>query len=460
MTALGAGQAVHLVGIGGAGLSAIARILLARGCAVSGSDLNASAITRALAAEGARITIGHAAANIDGADIVLTTSAAPPEHIELAAAKARGIPVLRRREFLPLLLRGYKTVAVAGTHGKTTTTSMIVHILQCAGCDPSYIVGGVMGNTGRNAGQGAGAAFVIEADEYDNMFHGLCPQLAVVTNVELDHPDFFASAAAVQAAFETFISRLKPGGALIACADDPLANALALKRRESGGAVLTYGIEYATADWQATDLDFTGGATRCAVQRNGEPLGALTLPLPGAHNVLNALAALAAAAESGVPFAVSAAALGSFQATARRFEIRGERGGVIVVDDYAHHPTEIRVNLKAARRRYPRHQIIALWQPHTFSRVKQFWRDFLQAFDAADSALLLPIYAAREAPIAGISSNALARELAANCPALYCDSFEGAVEALRQTVTPPAVILIFSAGDANRIADMYLGAAP
>ncbi len=449
------GQRIHLVGIGGAGLSAIARILLERGFDVSGSDMRDSPSTQALAAAGARIFLGHAATQINGADMVLATSAAAPNNVELSAANSAGIPVYRRREFMRALLQGCRTVAVAGTHGKTTTTSMIVHVLRSAALGPSYIVGGAMGNTGRNAGVGASDIFVIEADEYDNMFHGLDPHLAVVTNIEWDHPDFFTSAADLRHSFRAFVNCIVPGGTLIACADDSGAGELAIARRAAGGTVVTYGIESA-ADWMADGLYFTANSTAFDVTYRGRRCGSVTLKLPGAHNALNALAALAVAAEYGVPFMDGAAALRRFESTARRFETRGEREGVIVVDDYAHHPTEIRVNLRAARQRYPQHQVWAIWQPHTYSRVHSFRADFSGAFGDADRVLVLPIYAAREAPLAGVSGQTLADDIAAISTAEFCPSFAAAIEKLRQAAQSPALVIIFSAGDANRIADLYL----
>lgn len=455
---LKAGQRIHLVGIGGAGLSAIARILLERGYEVTGSDMIASPVTTALAAEGARVFIGHDAANIGGAEIVLATSAASWDHVEVVAAQAAGLPVFRRRDFMAALLRGCDTIAVAGTHGKTTTTSMIAHILRSAGLAPGYIVGAAMGNTGRNASDGESELFVIEADEYDNMFLGLAPRLAVVTNVELDHPDFFPSAAALTASFQTFVSRLERGGTLVACADDPVAAQIAEARRASGGRVVSYGIAAPDMEWRAADLRVAGRSNEFSVVNAGRRLGDVALRVPGAHNVLNALAAIAVASDYGVRFETCVAALRSFKATARRFEIRGERDGVTLVDDYAHHPTEIRVNLQAARERFPQHQIWAVWQPHTYTRAKKFWSDFVKVFADADKVVVLPIYAARERPLAGVSSAGLVRDISSTRAAMYSPSFVDAAAVLRHSVSSPAVVLIFSAGDANIIADLYLNA--
>ena len=452
MLQLTPGQHIHFIGIGGAGLSAIARILLERGFKISGSDLQSSALTAALAADGAQIYRGHDPAHLQGAQLVLASSAVAPQHPEIRAAQAQGIPVCKRRDILAALLQGHHSIAVAGTHGKTTTTAMIVHILQQADRDPSFIVGGTMGSSGKNAAVGSGSAFVIEADEYDNMFHGLRPDAAVITNIEHDHPDFFKSPQQLQAAFRTFAALLPAQGLLVACADDRAAAQLLRERRARGLPALSYGIASRQADWRATQLHDDGERTAFTVQRGAQRLGEVRLRVPGAHNVLNALAALAIAAAQDLPFAPAAEALGSFRSTARRFELRGSRDDVILVDDYAHHPTAIRANLRAARLRYPQRQIWAVWQPHTYSRVQQFMPAFLRAFDQADHVVITPIYPAREAPIAGISS----RRLAATMPAHYAASLADAVRILRQQVRPPALVLIFSAGDADQIAGDYL----
>ncbi len=456
MIPLSTGARIHIIGIGGAGLSAIARILLERGCAVSGSDLQSGEVMEQLAADGAQVFRGHRREYVRGADLVLATSAVADDHIEVVAAEDLGIPVYRRKAFMRSLLQGYDTIAVAGTHGKTTTTSMIIHIMQTAGKSPSYIVGGAMGNTGKNAAVGCGDSFVIEADEYDNMFHGLDPNLAVVTNVEHDHPDFFETPGELKQAFERFVDLLGSEGALLACADDPGASALAESRRKRGHDALTYAIDAADSEWRATDLDFAGPSTRFTIRRGGIAQGEVKLGVPGRHNVLNALAALVAAHERGVCVERGAAALSSFVGTARRFEIRGVRDGVVVIDDYAHHPTEIRVNLEAARLRYPQHQIWAIWQPHTFSRIQQFRSDFVAAFQEADQVLVTPIYAARESPLDGVTSAALAVEIQIRQSAEYAPTFDAAVDKLARAVHAPAVVLIFSAGDANVIADMFL----
>ena len=331
MNQLQAGQRIHLIGIGGAGLSAIARILLERGFTVTGSDLNGNALTVALAADGARIDIGHDARYVQGADIVLATSAASADHVEIVAARGQNIPVFNRREFIGAILRDSDTIAIAGAHGKTTTTSMIIHILRCAGKDPSFIVGGALADSGANAGVGAGPSFVIEADEYDNMFHGIQPNLAVVANIEHEHPDFFQTPAQMRDAFRRFVAGIKPGGELVVCADNDAALDLAAERRETGGRATTYGIHNPAADWRALDVRDSGKTTTATVARAGKPDLELRLGLPGAHNMLNALAALIVANKRGLQAQAGAAALSSFTGAARRFEFRGERDGVIVI---------------------------------------------------------------------------------------------------------------------------------
>ena len=447
------GQRIHFSGIGGAGLSAIARVLLARDFRISGSDLNESAATAALAAAGAVIYRGHAASNPQGADLVVASSAIPPGHIETQAALAQGIPVYKRQDIIAAVMRGHDSIAVAGTHGKTTTTSMIVHILQQAGKDPSFIVGGQMGGAGQNAAVGRGPSFVIEADEYDNMFHGLRPDIAVVTNVEHDHPDFFQTMRQVIRAYAKFVDLLPAAGMLVVCADDQRALSLRRGRRRT----VCYGLANRQADWRAVDLRHTESKTIFIVLRHGMRLGEVELTAPGDHNVLNALAALIVADARGLPFDQAAKALASFMNTARRFDIRGARGDVIVVDDYAHHPTEIKATLRAAALRYPQRQIWAVWQPHTYSRVRQFMAGFLTAFAQADHVLITPVFAAREAVDEAISSRRLAAAMQNDHPSVrYAPSFDDAVWRLRQEAIPPAIILIFSAGDANRIADLYL----
>jgi UDP-N-acetylmuramate--alanine ligase len=450
------GQHIHIIGIGGSGMSAIARVLLQQGQRVSGSDRALNEQTRALAALGATIYEGHAAAQVAGANMVIVTSAVPASHVEVAAARAAGIPVHKRSDIIAEIMSGQTGIAIAGTHGKTTTTSMTAHILLQTGHDPSYIIGGVLRTSGQNAAYGQGATFVIEADEYDHMFLGLRPKIGVVTNVEWDHPDFFPTPKALTDAFARFAALIPSDGRLIVCADDAGALAVGEARAKAGIPMTRYGIQHPTAEWRATDIRVSPQATEFDVERAGKTLGRVHLKLPGHHNILNALAALVAADAQDVPFEYAAAALGSFEGAGRRFEVRGEVGGVIVIDDYAHHPTAIRVTLQAARMRYPKHQLWAVWQPHTYSRTQMLFDEYLHAFADAQHVLVTDIYASREQPVPGVTSASFVAALE-HPDARHTPSLGDAAAVLLRDVRAPAVILIMSAGDAPQIGVEYLG---
>ncbi len=452
------GAHVHIVGIGGAGMSAIARVLIGRGVRVSGSDRALNEQTAALAALGARIYEGHAASNLESPQVVLISSAIPPENPEVEAARRAGIPVLRRREALPLLLGSALQIAVAGAHGKTTTTALITHLLREAGRDPSYIIGSTFLNSGDNARHGTGDAFVIEADEYDHMFLSLTPTIAVLTNLEHDHPDMFPTFAEMQAAFEQFIARLdERNGVLIACADDPCALQLAKARRGSGRPTLTYGIRSADADWRGARH---GDQLLIEGVQGGEPARATArLPLHGEHNAQNALAAIAAACAYGVPLPQAAAAISSFRGTARRFQIMGEARGVTVVNDYAHHPTAIRATLRAARERFPGAALWAIWQPHTYSRTRALLDDFIHAFADADRVLITDIYGAREQPQADdptAEQLAAAMRQQAGKIARHSGDLAQTAAYLAGAVQPNSVVILLGAGDAPRIGEELL----
>jgi UDP-N-acetylmuramate--alanine ligase len=417
-------QRVHFIGIGGAGLSAIARILLERGVAVSGSDRTPNPLAEALQRNGAQVVYGHDAANIKGADAVIVTSAASPDHVEIAAAKAAGIPVYKRADVIAAIMAGQAAICVAGTHGKTTTTAMITHILRQTGRDPSYIIGGTLPLTGTNAGVGQGGAFVIEADEYDYMFLGLRPEIAVVTNAEWDHPDFFPTPESLLDAFRRFIALIPPDGTLIACADDPGAAALMAE-------------------------------ARCRIIPYGFPDMPIPLPIPGRHNLYNAHAAILAAGTRGVSRDDAAAALATFTGAGRRFDVRFDRDGLAVIDDYAHHPTAIRATLQAARSRYPECALWAVWQPHTFSRTRALWSDYLGAFAEADHVIVTDIYAAREGADGVTTAARFVSELS-HPDAHHAPSLDDAAALLSAEVRAPAAILIMSAGDAPEIGVRFL----
>jgi len=449
--ALPQGGHIHFVGIGGVGLSAIARILIAQGFRVSGSDRSESVYTAALAQEGATIYIGHAAENINGADALIITSAVNVDHVEVAAARQVGIPVYKRSDIIASIMTGKQVIAVAGTHGKTTTTAMIAHILIKTGRDPSYIIGGTLTTTGQNSGVGTGSAFVIEADEYDNMFHGLRPNIAVVTNVEWDHPDFFPTEGDLFRSFSHFAGLIN--GVMVACADD--AGALRLGETINDIENTYYGINSPAAQLKALEIRRGVSGYRFAVQEGQTPLGEVELAIPGRHNVLNALGVLRAVMIYGVPFEDAAQALESFAGTGRRFDLRGEVNDVTVIDDYAHHPTAIRATLEAARGRFPGHHVWAVWQPHTYSRTQALWDAYTTAFTDADHVVVTPIYAAREQAVEGVTAERLVSAMS-HKDAVYAPSLDAAAELLLAQVESPAVIVIMSAGDAPKIGEQYL----
>jgi len=451
---------VHFVGIGGAGLSAIARVLMEQGAKVSGSDLTISPVAEALARDGASVFAGHGAKNVDGAELVIVSSAVPDSNVEVQAARAAGIPVLGRPEFLGQMMDGQMGVAVAGTHGKTTTTAMIASILLEAERDPTFVVGGVIVGLETNARAGQRSLFVVEADEYDRTFLRLKPTVAVVTNVEHDHPDCYPTFADFRAAFEEFAALAPPEGLLAVCWDDPVARELGQRRREAGLPVVFFGLGEG-AQWRAEEVrpNFAGGVdflTAC----EGEVRGLVRLRVPGAHNVSNATAALAVADFLDVPFNVARSALTDFRGVKRRFEIKGELGGVTVVDDYAHHPTEIKATLQAARERFPDKSLWAVWQPHTYSRTKTLLREFGRAFDLADRVIVLPIYAARERDAGDMGSRGVSGAdvlMEMQHPDVRCaESLDEALVWLSTEARSGDVVLTLGAGDGNKVGQWLL----
>ena len=440
---------VHLVGIGGIGLSAIARLLLARGVRVSGSDQTASPITDALARLGARIAIGHRAENLGDAELVLVTSAAPAENPEVIAARQRGVRVVKRYDFFPELTAGKKTIAIAGTHGKTTTTALIAALLIDAGRDPDVIVGGIVPELGGNARAGQGEYFVIEADEYDRAFLGLQPTIAVITNIEMDHPDIFADVQEVARAFRAFMLLVPPhDGIIVGCGDSPLV------AREFDALLGRWYVPYGFGDdnsWRADNVTPTAdGGNAFRVWRGETHIGEFALKIPGAHNVLNALAAITVAGQLNLDWDGVRATLANFRGAARRFEITSELGGVTIIDDYAHHPTKIRATLAAARTRFPERVIWAVFQPHTFSRTLALSAEFARAFDDADHVLVTEIYPAREQNVRGISG-ALIVDQMAHADARFIPTLETCVEFLAAQVRAGDIVITLGAGDVNRV---------
>lgn len=439
---------IHFVGIGGAGLSALARVMLGRGFVVSGSDAAASAVMDELADAGAKIFVGHAAENIADADLIVVTSAAQQDNPEIVAAHLQNIPVLKRREFLREVTAGFKTIAVAGSHGKTTTSAMIATILTAAGFDPTVVIGGTIPEWKTNARAGKSDWFVIEADEYDYAFWGLEPYLAVVTNVDYDHPDLFPTRESYRNAFAQFMAQARQDGTIVACGDDAAALDLAV---QSGRAVLTYGIGDGNT-WRAENIQSNRrGGTDFTVLQAGNAVGKVSLQIPGTHNILNALAACAVTRYCGASYDVAWETLTKYKGVGRRFQVHGTFHGAVVIDDYAHHPTEIRATLSAARMRFPHAKIWALFQPHTFSRTRALVEEFAQAFDDADRVLVTEIYAARERDSTGLSSVSLVERMDAG-KTQFVPSLTQAEELLRNELHDGDVLVTLGAGNVNQVA--------
>jgi len=441
----------HFIGIGGTGLSAIARVLLERGEVVSGSDRSPSALAADIEQAGAHVMIGHAAENVQGSDLVVRSSAVPEENVEVVAAKQAGIPVLKRNEFLGSLLADQFTIGIAGTHGKTTTTSMVVWMLHQLGLAPGFIVGGTVQNLAVNASAGGGDLFVIEADEYDHMFWGLKPTIAVVTNIEHDHPDCFPTERDFMAAFEGYVNRITSDGSLVACLDDPGASHLLAYAGFKDRHWLSYSIGDKAADYLAANLvSVPNAGYQFDFYRDHDCLVTVSLSVPGLHNVRNALAALVTADLLNLDLVAAAQALSSFSGSGRRFEIIGDSAGVRVIDDYGHHPTEIKATLQAARARYPEARLWAVWQPHTYSRTLGWLDQFGAAFAEADRAIVTGVYAAREEAPEGFDLSSVAQAILAP-PARAIQKLEDVTSVLLDELAEGDVLIVFSAGDATQV---------
>jgi len=452
-------ERIHFIGIGGSGLSAIARLLKEMGFKVSGSDRADTPFVRELQTAGVTINIGHRPENILGADVVVRSSAIPDDNAEVLAARVAGIPVLKRAGFLGRLMEGKIGIAVAGTHGKTTTTAMIAWLLTELGQDPSFIAGGVLNNLHTNAHAGKGETFVIEADEYDHMFLGLKPIIEVVTNVEHDHPDCYPTLHDFQAAFVDFVKLLPVIGTLVACLDDAGSASLLERSRQAGVKTVAYGFsEQMTADNGPCSLanqiktNTRGGFSFEAIVNRQRSI--VNLQVPGRHNVLNALAALSVTNLLGLSLEKAAEALGKFTGTGRRFELRGEANGISIIDDYAHHPTEIRATLTAARSRFPGRRIWVVWQPHTYTRTQVLFDHFTRAFSDADEVIVTEIFASRE-PAQDYSAAQVVKAMPHPCVHFIPD-LASVSDFLVSHLQRGDVLLVLSAGDADRVSTQVL----
>ncbi len=449
-------QPLHFVGIGGIGMSGIAEILLQLGFSVSGSDLKLSPVTDRLARLGARIYEGHDPAHVAGARAVVVSSAVPADNPEVVEARRLQIPVIPRGEMLAELMRLKYGIAVAGSHGKTTTTSMLAAVLERAGLDPSVVVGGRLSAFGgANARVGRSLLLVVESDESDGSFLKLAPILAVVTNIDREHLDHYRSLDEILAAFTEFVNRVPFYGAAVLCLDDENVQRIlpAVRRR-----TITYG-RRAQADLQIADVQLEPFASRFRLRREGQELGEFRLSLPGAHNVLNATAAAAACLELGVSLEAIREALAAFTGVERRFQIRGEAAGVTVIDDYGHHPAEIRATLEAARHcGYQR--VLVLFQPHRYTRTLHLMEDFARCFYQADAVFVLDIYAASEPPLEGVTAAALAERIQAHGHRMvrYVGTPERAAEAAVAEARPGDAILTLGAGNVWQVGDRILDA--
>ena len=443
-------QHIHFVGIGGVGMSGIAEVLLTLGYRVTGSDARRSETVERLERLGAKVYVGHAAAQVEGAHVVVSSSAVARDNVEVAAARQRGIPVIARAEMLAELMRLKYGIAIAGTHGKTTTTSMVAAVLGAGGFDPTVVVGGRVHGLGTNARLGQGEFLVAEADESDGSFLRLTPTIAVVTTVDAEHLDYYPDLDAIVAAFLAFANKVPFYGAVVVCLDDP--NLQRMIPRMMDKRVVTYGLE-AGADVTARRLQFVEMRSTFEVAHRGVSLGTMTLQIPGRHNVLNALAATAVALDLEMPFPKIQTALAGFAGVQRRFQVRGIARDVLVVDDYGHHPAEIRATLAAAKAGFDR-RVITVFQPHRYSRTQHLRDDFLTAFYQSDVLIVMDIYAAGEAPIPGVHARDLADGIAAHGhrEVLYLGSDRAAIiDYLCESTRAGDLVLTLGAGDVGHL---------
>ena len=444
---------IHMTGIGGAGMSGIAEVLINLGYEVSGSDLSASAAVTRLRELGARISLGHAAENVTDAQVLVKSTAVGEDNPEVQTARRKRIPVIPRAEMLAELMRLREGIAIAGTHGKTTTTSLTAAIFDAAGTDPTVIIGGRLNVYGSNARLGQGKYLIAEADESDGSFLCLAPIVNVVTNVDKDHMDFYANQDAIDEAFVAFMNKVPFYGLNVVCGDDAgIVRLLPRVKRP----VVTYGFGE-NNQIRAKILDF-GARSRFEVLIRGVSMGVADLAHPGRHNVLNALAAIAVALEAGISAQHCIDGLARFEGVGRRFEFKGEKDGVLVVDDYGHHPAEIHATLTTARQVFPQRRLVVAFQPHRFTRTQALFGEFCKVFDDADKLLLLEIYPASEKPIPGVSGQSLAQGIrqVSDTDVEYIPDMPSLLEALRTQLRSGDMLLTLGAGSITNIGSQYL----
>ncbi len=449
---------IHFVGIGGSGMCGIAEVLLNLGFDVSGSDLKAGATVRRLRRMGASIAIGHDPENLGEADVLVKSTAVPETNPEVREALARHIPVIPRAEMLAELMRMKYGLAVAGTHGKTTTTSMLAQVLAEADLDPTVVIGGRLDALGSNARMGRGPYLVAEADESDGTFMLLAPTVAVITNIDPEHMEHYGTFEALEETFLDFANKVPFFGFSVLCLDHPAVQGLLPKVRKR---VVTYGLNR-QARYRAEDVQPEGLSTRFIVMRGEEELGVITLGMPGTHNVQNALAAVAAASELDIPFEAVKGGLDHFTGVERRFTLRGEKAGVLVVDDYGHHPVEIRATLQAARAAFPHRRVVAVFQPHRYTRVRDLGGEFCRSFNLADHVVVVPVYGAGEAPIEGVNHSSLLEGLRGHghTSAVAVDSLQEATDHLVAEARAGDVVITLGAGSVNQCCEDLLARLP
>jgi len=445
------GKRIHFIGIGGSGMSGIAKLMAARGAVITGSDLHDSTLLEGLRTQGIAVTIGHAADLVDGVELVVRSSAIPESNPELSHARELRLPILERAEALAQLLVGKRAIAIAGTHGKTTTTSMLTVALQHCGFDPSFVIGATIRNSGTNAHQGSGEIFVVEADESDGSFTYYRPESAIITNIELDHVDNFKDLESIDRLFDDFVATVREN--LVLCSDDPGVQRLLSRKQRPDLKVLSYGT-MGDPDLLVDRIALFARGASARLTLRGRVLGELKLSIPGRHNLLNAAGALLVALEYGAPAQELMAGLTLFTGARRRFEIKGEIGGVTVIDDYGHHPTEIEATIATARTFAGTGRVFVIFQPHRFSRTQVFAAQFASALAAADHTFLLEVYAASEAPIPGVSSVAIASRM--TTPVTYEPSMPATITSIVAMVQPGDVVLTMGAGDVSALAPLIL----